>query len=380
MSSNLAVGEAALIGRLYDAALDARLWKGVSALTADAMNATSGVVKLHASDDLVQLMDVTANFEVSGNRQGWVEHWHANDLWVERAAMAGPGQIITSQQLVSEDEQRRSGFYQEWLRELAIFHMVGTVFQAGAGRLGVFGVHRPQDAEPFTAHDRGRLATLVPHVARAFELGERLAGVDFARDLALQSLDALSTGVMIVDGHCRLIHVNKPAEEMLRTNEAIGCYAGRLLAYSPTLHARLAAAVRDAADLAGDAIRAAPKAIRLDNSKRAACTMTVLPLRPRYTAFQGHRPLALILLRDPECRSIPIDALRDLFGFTRMEALVAAELAQGHDLPRIAGDLGISIATVRTHMKQVLLKTDTSRQPEAVATILRSTACLSGLG
>lgn len=380
MSSNLAVQEVALIGRLYDAALDAGLWKGVSTLTAEAMNATSGVVKLHATDDLVQLMDVTGNFEVADHGQGWVAHWHANDLWVERAAMVGRGQIITSQQLVSEEEQQRSGFYQEWLRELAIFHMVGTVFQAGPGRLGVFGVHRPEDAEPFKAEDQARMAMLVPHVARAFELGERLAGADLARDLALSSLDALGTGVIILDKYCRVIHVNGPAEEMLGANEAVGCHAGRLVAYAPPLHARITAAVCDAAELASGAVKVAPKAIRLDASERPACTMTILPLRPRHTPFFGHRPLALVLLRDPSYPAVAIDILRDLFGFTRMEAFVAAALARGHELPRIAGDLRIGIATVRTHLKQVLLKTDTTRQPEAVATILRSTACISGLG
>lgn len=366
-----------MIGRLYDAALDPRLWKGVSTLTAEAMNATSGVVKLHETDDLVQLMDVTGNFEVSDQRQSWVEHWHANDLWVERAAMVGSGEIITSQQLVSDDEQQRSGFYQEWLRELSIFHMVGTVFQAGGGRLGVFGVHRPQDSEPFQAEDRARMAMLVPHVARAFELGQRLAGADLARDLALGSLDALGTGILIVDRLCRVVHANRTAEEIIEGEGAVGYIGGRFVGHDAAVQGQVTAAVRDACDLANGTIRPAPKAIRLARSNRAACTMTVLPLRPRHTPFFGHRPLALVLLRDPSHPPVLIEALRDLFGFTRMEALVAAGLARGHELPQIAGDLGIRTATVRTHLKQVLQKTDTSRQPEAVAAILRSTAFLA---
>lgn len=47
-------------------------------------------------------------------------------------------------------------------------------------------------------------------------------------------------------------------------------------------------------------------------------------------------------------------------------------LAGGAAPAEIADSLGIGIGTVRTHIKQILLKTGTSRQAEAVAIIARS--------
>ncbi|HHW35202.1 MAG TPA: response regulator transcription factor [Paracoccus solventivorans] len=59
------------------------------------------------------------------------------------------------------------------------------------------------------------------------------------------------------------------------------------------------------------------------------------------------------------------------FGLTRAELQVAALLAQGKTLLQIAADLGISRATVAFHLRHIFQKTDTNRQAELVAMLLR---------
>ena len=79
-----------------------------------------------------------------------------------------------------------------------------------------------------------------------------------------------------------------------------------------------------------------------------------------------------VFLRDPEA---PIVAARlgDLFGLTRAESAVAAALGRGAAPDEIAADLGIGLATVRSHLKRILAKTGTHRQAEAAALLARST-------
>ena len=50
---------------------------------------------------------------------------------------------------------------------------------------------------------------------------------------------------------------------------------------------------------------------------------------------------------------------------------MAALLAQGKTLLQIAADLGISRATVAFHLRHIFQKTDTNRQAELVAMLLR---------
>lgn len=66
----------------------------------------------------------------------------------------------------------------------------------------------------------------------------------------------------------------------------------------------------------------------------------------------------------------PPDPAAD-FGLTPAELQVAALLAQGKTLLQIAADLGISRATVAFHLRHIFQKTDTNRQAELVARLLR---------
>ncbi|WP_375293442.1 helix-turn-helix transcriptional regulator [Novosphingobium sp. G106] len=59
-----------------------------------------------------------------------------------------------------------------------------------------------------------------------------------------------------------------------------------------------------------------------------------------------------------------------------MEALTAAELGRGRTLEEIGNSLSIGLGTVRTHLKQILTKTETNRQAEAVAVIAGSVAAM----
>jgi DNA-binding CsgD family transcriptional regulator len=66
------------------------------------------------------------------------------------------------------------------------------------------------------------------------------------------------------------------------------------------------------------------------------------------------------------------DVLQQMFSLTAAEARLAGKLALGWSIEEIATESGISIETVRTHIKRVLSKTATSRQGELISLVLRS--------
>jgi DNA-binding CsgD family transcriptional regulator len=363
-----------LIGHVYDAALDETLWAGTAARIARAVGSTSAVVKLHGADDQVRLLEATGN--LSAPDPEWADHWHSRDLWVRRSVGVGLSRIVTSDQLVTPDEARRSGFYQEWLPALDIHHMIGAVFPAEGGGIGVLGVHRPADARGYDEGDRRAVGVFLPHLARALRVGQRLSQASFAAASALESLDAVDTGVVVADARGAVRHMNAVAEAMLARDEGLRVRRGRIEASALAMQAGLAAALRSAVATAAGRGLAAPATLRLDREGRAAWTLAAAPLRPRWAALAWSEPLALVLLRDPEFPPYRIDHLRALFGMTRMEALTAGELARGRSLEEIAAGLGVGLGTVRTHLKQVLSKTETRRQAEAVAVIARSVAAL----
>lgn len=363
-----------LVGLFYDAALDNELWNGSSERIAKTFGATSTVLKLHRADEQVALVEVTPNMVVADDLQEWAAHWHSRDLWVERSVSFGLSRIVTDDDLTSDEERRRSGFYREWLSHLGIYRMLGAAFSAGDSAIGVLGIHRPEDAAQFGETDRQRAAMLLPHLKRALTLSQRIAQTSFAHGAGFESLDAIDTGVMIADAGCRVLHMNTVAEALLDCSAEICVTGSRLTAHDPALRSRLNAAVHAALCIAEGDLAPAESVIRIGRAERPPWTLAVFPLRPRWPNMIWQRPLALILMRDPEYPPFHLEMLRAAFGFTRTEALVAARLAQGTSPTDIGHTLNIGMGTVRTHLKQILLKTGAARQAEAVAIISRSIA------
>ena len=83
----------------------------------------------------------------------------------------------------------------------------------------------------------------------------------------------------------------------------------------------------------------------------------------------------LLFITDPSrAPNIPADLISQMFGLTRAEARLTAELAIGADLGDAAEACGITKATARSYLKQIFLKVGVSRQAELVKTVLSSVA------
>lgn len=361
-----------LIGHLYDAAVDSRLWSGIAPRIAQAFDSTSTVLKLHIGDG-VQLLECTDNMQVPDSRREWAEHWHQRDLWVERTVAFGLSTIVTDADLVTRQEQRNSGFYREWLPTMDIFHVVGAAFPVGADAVGVLGIHRPQGARHYGKADRARAGVFLPHLRRALQLGQSLSCVRQAA--ALDVLDRLDAGVLVVTRSCRILHANAVAEDMLRSIPELGVLGGRLHLRDGLLHERFLRMVRACVRTATGQPEAPEAALAIRRPGRLPATLGVAPLRPS-DVLTVNRPLALVFLRDPEYAAPDIRCLRSLFNLTATEAAVAADLGRGRSLEIIARERHVGLATVRSHLKQILAKTGTNRQAEAVALIAHSVAGL----
>ena len=66
-----------------------------------------------------------------------------------------------------------------------------------------------------------------------------------------------------------------------------------------------------------------------------------------------------------------VETLRKAFGLTPAQAKVAVAFARGNDLPEIAAKLGISGFTVRRHLGEVMMRTDTHSQSALARLLMR---------
>jgi DNA-binding CsgD family transcriptional regulator len=104
---------------------------------------------------------------------------------------------------------------------------------------------------------------------------------------------------------------------------------------------------------------------------RRPYVIIVTPISPRYSELSAIRPVASVIVVDPEHRpTLPVERVQRAFGLTAAEARLAVQLAAGDDLRTAAANLGITYGTARVRLANVFNKTDTRRQGELIGLLL----------
>jgi DNA-binding CsgD family transcriptional regulator/PAS domain-containing protein len=366
----------ALIGRVYDAALDDTLWPALAPEIARTFGSISTALQLrNTRDGNVELLSLTDNLDLP-LMADYRSHYWRHDQWANRAAELGMSRVFASKDLISDAALARTEYCQDWLRRLGVFYVVGSVFPIAEDEICVFGAHRARAQGTYEEDEKRPVAEFLPHLRRALQLRSRLAAPAMEKNAALDALERTETATIVVARDGRILYANRRAEALLRGCEAIGVAGGRIALADRAAAERLRFLIRDAAGTAAGSTGGAGGAFAIPRADRLPLTMLVAPFRAAKNGMGTLSPAAILFIRDPERPSLSTLALEGLFGLTPTEASIAAAIAEGKSPDEISAANGVSLNTVRTHLKKILAKTGTSRQAELVALLLRSVAAL----
>jgi DNA-binding CsgD family transcriptional regulator len=176
--------------------------------------------------------------------------------------------------------------------------------------------------------------------------------------LATGVLDLLRDAVLVLGRDARLLGMNRAAHTLLREGDGLVLSSRGLLASTPTATTALRRGIERAAQ--GEGAR-----MQVPRSGRAPLSLVVEP-HPQDVSGAA----AVVFATDHESRGLRADELIARYRFTPTECSVARRLAAGVGLECIARELGISMNTVRGHLKQIFGKTRTHRQAELVCKLL----------
>ena len=113
-------------------------------------------------------------------------------------------------------------------------------------------------------------------------------------------------------------------------------------------------------------------ALRRPSGKRAL-TIFLRAVNSKQESTSAKQAAVLVMILDA---ALPMEAreaeLRQLYGFTSMEAQVANLLMEGNSLEDCCDELGIRRTTVRMHLRNIFAKTGVRRQGELVSLLLKS--------
>lgn len=176
-------------------------------------------------------------------------------------------------------------------------------------------------------------------------------------DMLTLLFDTLAHGVVVVGARGQIIHVNQAARTELNRHRVLGKVGGEIHAVTPADGKTLQDALSKAAAGMRSLVGVSGGDMRL--------MLAVVPLK-RDTAGVRESRIALIFSRAEVSESGMFGFFARRFGLTQTEEQVLAILCRGLRAPEIAVQMKVAVSTVRSHVRSLCAKTDSSGVRELV--------------
>jgi len=365
------------VAAIYDAALEPEAWPVALSRVGKLIDGTwllMAAMRLTGEADLV-----TEDLSGSPDRLTlFRQEYNSPDTnpAIPSLMSKGHGSVVLREDDMPDEEWHRCGLYTEVYRPAGLYHGLGAFVLKTSTHVAFLGANRRKAGGVFTRSDVGLLRKMMPHLGRALEVSLRLADLQSQKTAHETLWDTLAFGVALLDRGGKVVWTNREATGILARADGLAIRNKFLSAVSTTENAELQRLIRAAAATSeGRAVLAGVPLNVSRPSLRRSLALLIAPIRIK-RAFAG-TPVAVVFINDPERKSeTPPALLKRLYGLTGREAALAVLLLQGIDLREAAAQLGVSMNTVRTHLRLVFEKTDTHRQSELVHLLLRGPAGL----
>ncbi len=347
-----------VIDRFYEAAAHPELWRTVLHETSLALGAEGSVILAYPDVGLGLIQSEGVDELLDRFVRG---QWH--NIRGARGLAHSPWKLQSEATLFRPEELDRLPFYTEFLGPLGFRWFAGARLAKSNGNTIILSVERKARDEAFSRGELAAIDRILPHLRRASEMAMR-----FGLVRAEGRLDALATmkcGGILIDFLGRVIRTNDIAQRHI--GRGLTGVHGQLTSPCSDANAALQRLIGSVLQ-PGPSHEAAPRgAVAVPRSKGRPLIIHAAPIvGSARDIFQQAK--AILMLVDPDEHRQPAEPiLQQVFGLTPAEASIAASLAEGQDLQEIASERGVSLGTVRNHLKAVFAKTKTHRQSELVS-------------
>jgi DNA-binding CsgD family transcriptional regulator/PAS domain-containing protein len=357
-----------VINRIYDAALDAALWTRALESVNSFLNCAYTTI---GSYDAIQ-PGLTFNHIFGDNpeyTQLYLDKYAAMNPGLAATLSSRVGEVVSITDLMSYEEVRRLPLYTEWCAPQGYVDIAQTTLEKSGTAIAVLAAVRHEDVGLVDAQMLRRLKLLSPHLRRAILIGKVIELKTVQAQAFAETVDGLAAGVFLVDPRGRLVHANAAGAALLEEADAVRLAGGVVTAVG----ARADEALREAMAAAsgGEDADLARRAggVPMFGASGQSYIAHVLPL-----AAGARRPVGLssvaaaaVFLRRATLDLGPaVAAVARQYGLTPTEARVLQTVTDHGGVTAIAEQLGMSEATVKTHLQRLFKKTGASRQVDLV--------------
>lgn len=367
--------ESGLVDSIYRAALEPSHWAVVVERIGRILGANAGLMMVPASFGVPAVSYAAFGIHMSAETDEYYATIRGRATLTHRAIETGraPG-IFDLRELCPSGERRTDDFWVKGLEPLGWTDGMVTVLRLPREESGppvILNYFRDaRGGSMETGEPRTQLEALFPHLRRALGLAlSSNAGV--TEGAALGLLEALGDPVFAVTHEGDVVTGNHASLDLLSRRSELSVTHSRLRFTSPVAQNQFTAALAAARSrsparcdfVVSNALDVRPLFVSLSPIRSL--------VRNAMTSEDGHQILVRIVEADLPPSPESVVRLRDFFGLTSAEAMIALALSSGHTPEAIAIDRGSSVGTVRLQIKSALAKTQLSRQTALAALVAK---------
>jgi DNA-binding CsgD family transcriptional regulator/PAS domain-containing protein len=356
-----------LIGDIYDAALDPALWPDLLGKARDFLGGSAAVLY---SKELAK-KNANIYYDDGGlnpyYKQLYLDEYVKYDPTTAEV-FATIEQPLATADLIPYDEFLQTRYYQEWARPQGLVDHLRIALEKSAASVTFFGVFRDQCRGVADDEMRRRMRVIAPHVRRAVLIGSTMKHKATEAAAFADTLDGVSAGMFLVDACGRMVHANASGRAMLDQRSVLRAGSGKVAAIEADANQELNRVVALAGG--GDAavgIKGIAVPLTARDGERYVAHALPLTSGERRRAGAGYAAVAALFVRKAVQEGpAPCEAIAKLYKLTPSELRVLLAVVERGGVPEVADALGISAATVKTHLHRLFAKTDTRRQADLV--------------
>ncbi|WP_177203559.1 helix-turn-helix transcriptional regulator [Marinospirillum celere] len=360
-----------LLPFLYAAPAHPDGWSPFLIRLAEFFNTGTACLRLLDRQAAVVHQSFSFGFSPEATRN-YLENFRDLDPFIDTLEQLPAGKVAASHSVISDQDYLRSEHYNQVFRLNGNFYAMGSHVERSQTRSLQVGVHRPRSQGPFSAQECRLLEYFSPHLREAAKLLTLLDEYRQALTRSRLALDQLPYGVWELDEQLRCVWMNTEAEQALE-NQVYGLKtrAEKLTFAKDQDAVRLNKAYR--------ALQNQPKTstltLKIAQGQAALVFVTVQNSSQQLSADRGCSYLAFLLDSQRQLQLDPL-ALGQFYQLTPAEVRLLNHFLQGKDLHEISNCLQVSLNTLRSQLKSILRKTETTRQAELMRKLLMNWSCL----
>ncbi|MGH6711693.1 MAG: LuxR C-terminal-related transcriptional regulator [Bradyrhizobium sp.] len=356
-----------IIGDIYDCAIDPGLWPQTLERILDRTHCDCAGINM--VDPLENRVSLIINHRASDEFSAAMINAAAFNPVMTAGWFVDVDEPFTTGSYLGETEYLASRFYKEIVSAHGYREAILLVLAKTGRRYGVIALPRTIAQGVPSETDLEDMRLLAPHIRRAVTIADLIDSQLLTRDMLSETLDLMTTGVILVDKACRLVHTNAAAARQLDAGRALRREGEFLSAQNANVSKQIRDAIIRAAEGGPATIGATGIALSVPASDGTDLGLWFLPLDGGLRRDLGapYSAKVAIFLRDPADNSaFPGELFVHRYNITPAECRFMMMLTQGMSTKEAAYAVGIAESTAKTHLQHLFAKTGVQRQADLI--------------